>query len=54
MYCIVGMCEVSPKMEKQGSFLFLVFGVTCSLDIYCVITCIEICVSFPLNIKGFK
>jgi hypothetical protein len=24
------MCEVSPKMEKQGSFLFLVFGVTCS------------------------
>ena len=26
----VGMCEVSPKMEKQGSFLFLVFGVTCS------------------------
>ena len=30
MYCIVGMCEVSPKMEKQGSFLFLVFGVTCS------------------------
>jgi hypothetical protein len=50
------MCEVSPKMEKQGSFLFLVFGGTCSLELYCVITiCIKICVSFPCaNTTGFQ
>ena len=52
---LVDMCEVSPKMEKQGSFLFLVFGVTCSST--CIVLSnsflfINIISDFP-EIQGF-
>jgi len=36
------------KNEGAKELPVIIFGVTCSLELYCVITCIKICVSFIL------